>query len=357
MKYKPNTIKVDLGSYRHYWRGIRKVGKSTMYRDLLKVAFGDYKYGLLISPGNETGFKALDGIYAEEAHTWDRFVEIVDDLVENRQDNEFKMVAIDTVDELVSIAIEKTLQVHYIRKQEKVTSINAALGGYGAGPKYVQDLINKQIHRLESVNLGIVFIGHTKIRDVKEKNMEESYQQLTSNLESRYDGIFADKADIIATFYVDRNVKDGSLQSTQRYIYFRTDGFVDAGSRFKNMPERVPMTPEDYLKAFEQGVKSSFETKVTDAKIEKIKKQEVEEREKLAEKFVEEEKTKAPDGSKIPESVVELQDAIQVLLKNLDPTIKKQKGDELKAKNVNMKVKTNDNLEELKLIYNTLVSE
>ena len=30
MKYEPNRIKVDFGSYRHYWRGVKKIGKSTM---------------------------------------------------------------------------------------------------------------------------------------------------------------------------------------------------------------------------------------------------------------------------------------------------------------------------------------
>ena len=105
MKREPNVLKVNLGEYKHYWRGVKKIGKTTMYRDLLRAAYGDCKFGFHISIGNETGAKAISGIYTQEAPDWESFVEIIDDLVENKQDNEFKLVALDTVDELVSIAI------------------------------------------------------------------------------------------------------------------------------------------------------------------------------------------------------------------------------------------------------------
>jgi hypothetical protein len=357
MKYAPNKILVDLGSYRHYWRGVKKIGKTTMFRDLLQTAYGDYKYGLLISPGNETGFHALDGIYAVEAPTWKDLVDVVEDLVENKQDNEFKLIGIDTVDELVAIAIEQTLKVHYQRKGERATSINGALGGYGAGPAYVQTIINDQIKKLESAGYGLVFIGHTKIRDVKEKNMEEGYQQLTSNLESRYDGIFADKADIVATFYVDKNVKDKELVGTERYIYFRTDGFVDAGSRFTNMPERVPMTPAEYLKAFEQGVKNSFSTKVTSEDIAKIRENEVAEKEKKATDYIEKAKSGDPELSEELKTVEDYQNAITEKLTSLDSEVKKQKQAELKEQGIPSNYKKVQDIDVLKIILKIVSRE
>ena len=350
MKYAPNKIKVDLGSYRHYWRGVKKVGKTTLFRDLVKSVYGDYKYGFLIAPGNETGFKALDGIYAEEAPTWNKFVELVDDLVENKQDNEFKIVAIDTVDELVSIAGDKVLVVHFQRKNEKCPTLNAALGGYGAGQKMVADLINTQIKRLESAGYGLVFIGHTKIRDLKEKNMQEGYQTLTSNLESRFDSIFSDKADIIATFYVDRQVKDNELTSANRYIYFRTDGFVDAGSRFSNMPERVPMTPEDYVAAFEQGVKSSFTDKTSDSKIKKMQVEEIKERETKSEEYVSKAQTGSVEDAESLHSVDDYRKLIEQRLSELDKESKNQKRLELKDSNVPHNYKDIEDIEILKRI-------
>ena len=84
MKYTKNVLKVDISNFRHYWRGIPKIGKTTLFRDLLVESYGDTKFGLLISPGNETGYKALSDIVAHETPTWEDFVETVDDLVENK---------------------------------------------------------------------------------------------------------------------------------------------------------------------------------------------------------------------------------------------------------------------------------
>lgn len=357
MKYTLNTITVALENFRHYWRGIPKIGKSTMFRDLIVEAYGSPEFGLLISPGNETGYKALSNLYAIEAPTWEDFVEIVDDLVENKAENKFKMIAIDTVDELISIASDKTMKVHFQRKGEKCQTLNAALGGYGAGHKYVCDLINDQIRRLESANYGLVFISHTKIRDIKEKNMEEGYQTLTTNLESRFDRIFSDKADIIATLYASKNVKDNELVGTDRFIYFRTDGFVDAGSRFSNMPERVPMSAKEYIKAFEQGVKNSFSSNVSDNEIEKIRKAELAEKEKKAAEYVEKAKTGDPDMAEKLITAEDYHNAITEKLAELDSEVKKQKQSELKEKKISSKYKELQDIDTLKVILKIVSRE
>jgi hypothetical protein len=300
--YKPNKIKIDLGSYRHYWRGIKKIGKTTLFRDLVLAHYGDLKYGLLISMGNETGYKALDGIYADEARVWSvetlkndktikykpkspdeiGFVEIVDDLCKNRYDNEFKILGFDTVDELVSMAITEAFRYHHEKTNKDAKSINEVLGGYNAGRDYVKKIINEQIARLESCGYGLIFVGHTKLRDIKEKGEVEGYQQLTSNLEHGYDALFADKADILTTFYTEKTIEHGVLKGKQRYMYFRDDGFIDCGSRFVDMPDRVEMSAENYLKAFEQGVISSLTKPASTEEIEKMKKEEISQREENA---------------------------------------------------------------------------
>ncbi len=286
MKYEPNKIKVDFGSYRHYWRGVKKIGKSTMFRDIVKAQYGNTKYGLLISTGNETGYKALDDVYAHETPTWKSFIETVDDLIKNKADNEFKVVGIDTIDEMVAMAMQEVLDVHKARTGKKAKSINDALGGYGAGKKYIEKIINEQITRLERAGYGLVFIGHCKLRDVKEKGESEPYQILTSNLDANYDNIFADKADIIATFITDKIVKDNKIASKDRFIVFRDDGYIDSGSRLAGMPDRVPMTAEEYLKAFHEGVQASKNTYATEEDLENMRREEVSEREKASNEFI-----------------------------------------------------------------------
>lgn len=49
MGFKINRIKADLGSYPHYMLlGIRKIGKTTFVRDLIKEKYGDTRQSTLI---------------------------------------------------------------------------------------------------------------------------------------------------------------------------------------------------------------------------------------------------------------------------------------------------------------------
>jgi hypothetical protein len=45
MKYTLNKIKVDLASYRHYWRGIPKIGKAQPLYSKIQTPYGEVKIG------------------------------------------------------------------------------------------------------------------------------------------------------------------------------------------------------------------------------------------------------------------------------------------------------------------------
>jgi hypothetical protein len=354
MKFTPNKITVSLDKYRYYWRGEKKIGKSTLFRDVVKEAFGSYDAGLLISIGNERGHLALDGVYAYEANDWQSFTELIEDLVTNKTDNNFKLIGFDTCDELVSIAIDQVLKIHFRRKGEKAETINSALSGFGAGPRMVAEIINDQIAKLERAGYGLVFISHVKLKDIKEKSSEDSYQQLTGNLESRYDNIFADKADIISVFTTDRDITDKHVNSVQRFIYFRSNGFVDAGSRFANMPERVPMTAKDYIKAVEEGIRNSFMNPVDENKIEELRKIESDKKEKEISEYIDKVKLEKQESDNLtPEVLIE---SITTVLGEFTTDVKKQKREELKEANLPSAYKNLEDVEVLKKILKIIQS-
>ena len=275
----------------------RKVGKTTLFYNLVKAQYGDLNKGLLISIGDEIGYQALDDLVYAEAPTWADLVEIVDELVENKSDNEFEVVGLDTADEMIKLAKEEVKRLHK-KAKGSAAEFNACFGGYGAPRDKVNELIDDILAKIRKAGYGIVIIGHTKIRDVKEKNGDE-YQQLTSNLSADYDGIFANKADIVMTIAVEKNIDENKhVQGTTRYMWFRTDGFVDAGGRFSEMPERVEYGAENYIEAFEEGVKKAINGKVSDAEIKKRKSAEVKARKEKAEEFAEEETKNKVDISK-----------------------------------------------------------
>ena len=205
-EYKRNQVKCDIGSYIHYIRGIKKVGKTTLFYQILKEQYGDLSKGLLISVGDEIGYQALDDIIYDQPETWQELMEIVDDLVENRKDNDFELVCLDTADEIIKLAMQEVKRLHRVKTGKKA-EFGACFGGYGQPRLKVQELVDDLLAKLRKAGYGIFIIGHTKIKDVKEKNGDE-YQLLTSNLNMDYDGIFANKADIVSTIVVERTIDE-----------------------------------------------------------------------------------------------------------------------------------------------------
>lgn len=278
--WKKNEVSVDIAHYRHYWRAPKKWGKTTLFAMLIKELYGDMEKGLLISCGNERGYSALDSLIYVDCPEWSNLMEVVDELVENKEDNSFAILGFDTVDELVAMAQKEVIRLEY-RKSGERKEFNACLGGYGAGRKKVEELINSIITKLGDSGYGLFFIGHTKIRDIKEKNGDE-YQMLTSNLSSDYDGIFANKADICMMGTIEKNIDGGFVQDAERYMVFRGDGYIDAGGRFADIESKVEVSAKNYIKTVTDAIKKSIKShEVTDEYIENKKKQEQKEKEEF----------------------------------------------------------------------------
>ena len=330
--WKKNEVSVDIAHYRHYWRAPKKWGKTTMFANLIKELYGDMECGLLISCGNERGYSALDSLVYVDCPDWQKLMEVVDELVENKEENNFKIVGMDTVDELVAMAQKEVVRLEY-RKSGERKEFNACLGGYGAGRKKVEELINSIITRLGDSGYGLVFIGHNKIRDIKEKNGDE-YQMLTSNLSSDYDGIFANKADICMMGTIEKSIDDGFVQDAERYMIFRGDGYVDAGGRFADIEAKVEVSAKNYIKTVTDAIRKAIKSHdATDEYIEKKKQQEQKEKEEYyqanKEKLMNED-AEEDALEKTMQTCKELQAQIKSAIANLDQDTKKDMQTKLK---------------------------
>jgi hypothetical protein len=263
-QYKTNEVKVDLSNYRHYWRGVKKIGKTTLFKDFILKLYGDLSYGLLLEIGNEEGQKAIDGVVYDIVPDWMTLSEIVDDLIENKEDNNFKFIAFDTVDELIKIGQREVIRLDYKKSGER-HEFNACFGGYGAPREKLVTLIDDIMTRLARANYGLVWIGHTKYKTINEKS-GDSYEQLTSNLNTDFDGIFANKADIVMMINAEREIEEGKIVDTKRYMWFRGDGFVDAGGRFPDIEQKVEFSVDNYVNAVTDAIKKSITSKKVDDK-------------------------------------------------------------------------------------------
>ena len=343
MAFKMNTVRVDLCSYPAYvLMGQRGIGKTTLFRDIVLEEYGSPEYGLLISCGNESGYHALDNLQVEEVTEWTKeygypekdegvpeelwtrgLVEVVDDLVFNKSNYKIKVVCFDTLDELYPMAEQRVFYEHKKKKGTYPESLNAALGGYGAGQNRAVELVTEQIARLRSAGYGIFLIGHVKVKDKIDPVTGDVYEQYTNNLSNKYFGAVADNAQMVVNIVNELNITGGSddkagrVTGSSRMMYFRDTGLIDAKSRFVGMPDKLPLSAKNFLEAFKMGVKNSQTTKMSDKDVMKQAEQEKKNAEILRKQAVAQENTSdtkrrettAADVKALMKEVIRKQDA------------------------------------------------
>ena len=288
LQIKNNEISFNIKDYVHLIMGSKKIGKSTLFSEIGRLEYGLNKT-LCISMGDEDGHRALKNLPYVNPKNWDEFHEFIHDMVIHPENYPFEIISIDTIDVMVDMAIDKILKEHLIKYKEPCKSINDAFGGYGRGKEAVCRLLSSEIELIKQSKYGLFLIGHNKVRPQEDKDGVK-FLQLTSNLESQYYNAFAYKADIICNIDVEQNIGDalldsngkqrraGNLQNSERYMYFRSDGYVDAGSRFRNIPNRVPFTDDpkvaaqNYVNAVREGIKDADEFEGTDDEFNKLAK-------------------------------------------------------------------------------------
>lgn len=310
MSIKKNVILKKVSDYVHYVRGVKKVGKTTLFRDLVLQEYGDEEKGLLCSFGDEDGFKSLDRLQYEEFTCWDiteadyvqkimdqfvekleethsddmttdeiyakaekqtnqfiekfgkqrGFVQLVDDLVLNNDEIGIEFIGYDTIDKMIEVGTVEIIRLSMMETGKPCKSINAAFGGYGEGKKRLAKLIQDQTTRLKQIGLCPMVLGHTKYKDMTDEVTGAEYSQLTTSLNSDLDAIFGNTAAIVCTISIDKIIVEGKITGTQRMLHFRDDGIVDCGSRFTGMPDSMELSARNYVDAFNIGVKSSYLT-------------------------------------------------------------------------------------------------
>ena len=98
---------------------------------------------------------------------------------------------------------------------------------------------------------------------------DQEYQILSSNLNTDIHNVVGHKADVIATVVVEREVDDKRVASTKTNVYFRSNGFIEAGCRFKNIVEKVEFNADNFIKAIEDAIIDTASTPITREEIKK----------------------------------------------------------------------------------------
>lgn len=257
-------IWVDNPSHLYITKDYIPTHNTTCFRDVILEKFGDPEKGLMIKCGAESGDSMLDEINSVQVETWTELMELVNWLIDQKgKEHQIEMVSFDTVDELIKMAEKEAMKVSYKESVEsgkplKPRSINQAFGGFSRGPAYVVNaLLTPLIGKLKS-NFGVWGIAHTKMKintnSVDSLNPDLAVQQLTSNLDNRYETCFSGLLDIMVTGTFENNDVIGSVKKDKkevslvdptkqiRRLYFRSTSFVEAGGRiadYADLPESM----------------------------------------------------------------------------------------------------------------------
>lgn len=246
MAFKKPSVKktiFDLERMAFYIRAEKKFGKTTLFRDIVLAEYGNPNKGVLAGVGGELGYRLIQDLNTTQLESWQDFLDLKDYLL-SEEGKEIKLVAFDTVEEVIAIA-EKEICKRYEMETKKVCpSIKAAFGGYGAGQKMVRNLLSEYMQEIRKAGKGIVYIGHTVYKTIPNKCSDDSiqYKQLTGTLTSDYESFFSDIPDMVITGVVHRDIEGEEVINSERRLYFKGTAFVDAGARgdgFEALPEYI----------------------------------------------------------------------------------------------------------------------
>ena len=281
--------------------GLPKIGKTTIMKEIAEKLVGEDGY-LFLEMYRENGAKYIEDIVYEDVPDWDVFVEIIDDIVDNRTTDyaDLKVVFIDTLDNALQLAEQESIRLwNKENPQKRTTAINAAWGGFMKGQDKAMELLQEQLFRLRTVGVAFSVIGHVKQSTVTDPITNETYQQITSDVSNRYFNQLKKNIDLVGIAYIDRelvkskvNGKEVStVKSETRKIKFRDDNYtVDSGSRMSQIVSEINFDADEFIEAMknaleaevQKGGKSVADRKKENEKEEKAQMKRIAEAEKVA---------------------------------------------------------------------------
>lgn len=304
--------------------GLPKIGKTTIMKQVAEKLVGENGY-LFLEMFRENGAKYIEDIVYENVPDWDTFVEIIDDIVDNKASDypELKVVFIDTIDNAIQLAEQESIRLwNKENPTKRTTAINAAWGGFQKGQDKALDLLQEQWFRLREVGVAFSLIGHVRQTTITDPITLDTYQQITSDVSQRYFNQIKKNIDLIGIAYIDREItkertgkknavtgKDevvNKVTSEARKIKFRDSNYcVDSGGRMSQIVEEIDFDPDEFIKALTDALKAEVEKggKSIDARVKEDAK-----REKELEKRVAEQEEKAKSQAAVDDVVTQIVD-------------------------------------------------
>lgn len=335
-----NIPKVDLKDYMFLISGQPKSGKTSLFKEICD-SFPEENVGLLIA--FEQGYKHLN-INTVNIEKWIDFKQLADELIKNRNSVPYRFIGLDTIDELAKRAEEYVIaewdRLNPTKRARDIDSVGSKDGqsaGFGKGHKKVGEEVSNIIRRLKNAGYGIMAIAHSKEKSIEQQDGQKfDVVQMSGSPSVR--NVFVNDADFMI-FVTSERVKTTDGVEVRRWMVLRNDGYIEAGSRFEDLPERIEYNVNNLIEVFKNAVTSAL-NKQGLTNIEELRKIQVQEKERSAKEFIE----KAINN----ESKDELIEQITKVIDSLDQIKKRDLAQEYKKEFNTVDYKNCDDIEELK---------
>ena len=273
---KKISISTNMLDYNITICGEAGIGKTTLSKEVCEKLVGDEGY-IHFDIGREDGAAAIEGIVSEKIENWAKLEEVVDDIVENKDEDykNLKVVIFDSLDELILLAEAESVRRYNkkVSSDKRVDSVAAAWGGFMRGQDYAMELILDTFDKLRKVGVSTFIIAHIKRVDILDPVTQETYSKLTADTTQRYFNAIKNKQHFIALAYIDRDIvkektgrknvvtkEDITISKAvkeSRVISFRDDTYsVDSKSRFANIIDKIPFDTDEFIKAITDAIEA-----------------------------------------------------------------------------------------------------
>jgi len=226
----PHVVSRDLRGYSVLFYGDPKSGKTTIaskFPKSLLVAF-------------EKGYAALPGVMAAPVNSWSDFIKILKQLKEEKAQEAFETIIIDTAD----IAYDYCEQ--YICSVNSVDAINKIPFGQGftlSGKEF-----DSKLRQIVQMGYGLVLISHAADKTFKDETGIE-YNKIVPTLGNKPRLICSRLCDIIA---YSRVVE--TPEGNKTMLFMRGTPRFEAGSRFKYTPDYIDFNYSALVNAIGEAI-------------------------------------------------------------------------------------------------------
>lgn len=250
---KKNKVTADFSRFTYTIAGRPKAGKSSLVYKTAVEKFGNADSLLLVA--FENGYGALDGINAIDIEEFDDFLELVDELVEKKDELPYKMVCLDTVDIMQDLAT--TYVVKKASRQDGKSYKKLIDIPWGGGWNMLADEISTAVNRLHKAGYSLWFITHDKDKSFETREGLK-YDKTTLSLTGKVRDICLNMSDFIIFIELSKELdEEGKLQD-KRKIHFRGDSTLECGSRLEDIPDSIDYSITGFIEAVEGAVLKAY---------------------------------------------------------------------------------------------------